>query len=238
MMRVYVAVPLTVGQNIVLPPDAAHHVVQVMRRSAGDKIALFNNADGEFLATLHTVHKKQTVVSLDALIKPYQPCLPVSLWFAPLKKDAGDFLVQKVTELGVGQLRPVITQHTTAQRTNIARWQSVVVGAAEQCGLTALPSVHEPMSFAQALPLLGAGGVMFCHERLTGTQHYAANVLKTLNPLPQHIIIGPEGGFSASERDLLQNLPNAHAVSLGERILRAETAAIAALVLWQAVALF
>ena len=201
-----------------------------MRLQAGDAVALFNGRDGEYLAEVTTAAKRKGTLTCAARTKPLQ--MPPDLWllFAPVKKARTDFIVEKAVEMGVRRILPVRSDFTNSERLRRDKQQAHAVEAAEQCGATFVPQVDE----LQKLDTLLAGWphdrqIMFCDEALSG----AAAMLTGAPGGKWAVLIGPEGGFSDAERARLRALPFAHPVSLGPRILRAETAAIAALTLWQ-----
>jgi len=228
-VRLYVDHPLGAGQSVPLNRDQAHYLFGVMRLGLGDHIALFNGRDGEWRADVAVASKRGGTLVCDEMTKPL--LLPPDLWlvFAPIKKARTDFIVEKAAEMGAARILPVHTDFTNSDRIRQDRLQAHAVEAAEQCGATFVPEVA---GLQKLQPLLAAWPaqrqIMFCDE----TQAGAPFVLPQL-PGPWAILIGPEGGFSAAEQARLAAHSNAHGVSLGPRILRADTAAVAALALWQ-----
>jgi 16S rRNA (uracil1498-N3)-methyltransferase len=215
-----------------LDRDQAHYLFGVMRLSAGAPVALFNGQDGEWLAEVAEAGKRGGTLVCQKQSKPLQ--LPPDLWlmFAPIKKARTDFIVEKAAEMGAARILPVQTEFTNSERIRQDRLQAHAVEAAEQCGGTYVPEVAE----LQKLPrLLDAWPqdrqLMFCDEAEVGNALQLA--AQTQQDAPWAILIGPEGGFSESERKRLHALPQSHVVSLGPRILRADTAAVAAMTLWQ-----
>jgi 16S rRNA (uracil1498-N3)-methyltransferase len=211
--------------------DQAHYLFGVMRMGAGDRLFVFNQTSGEWLAEVAKAGKR--VGELRCLEQTRERRIPADVWllFAPIKKDRTDFIVEKATELGAAVIQPVRTEFTQSERVRTDRLQAHAVEATEQCGGTYVPEVRELAPLDRVLSDWPAGRrLMFCDEGLAG----AATGLEGAEAGPWAILIGPEGGFSAAERTRLAALPYAVSVSLGPRILRADTAAVAALTLWQA----
>jgi 16S rRNA (uracil1498-N3)-methyltransferase len=232
LIRLHLDAPLAAGQPVPLPREAAHYLFSVMRLASGAAVAVFNNRDGEWRAVVGEAGRRGGALTVEAPLRPPAPPPDIWLLFAPLKKTRTDFVVEKAVELGVARLVPVATDRTNAGRVNDDRLRAHVVEAAEQCGAVFVPEVAPMTPLDDALNLLsGVRRIWWCDERLAegaGPPAFA--------PGPGAILIGPEGGFSARERDRLAALPHATPVRLGPRILRAETAALAALALWQAAA--
>jgi 16S rRNA (uracil1498-N3)-methyltransferase len=232
-IRLYVEHPLGQGQSVVLSRDQAHYLFGVMRLSVGASVLLFNGRDGEWRAEVVAASKRGGVLDCVAMTRAVQ--MPPDLWliFAPIKKARTDFIVEKAAEMGARRIVPVQTEFTNAGRVQRDRLQAHAVEAAEQCGGTFVPQVDEMQRLDRVLADLGDRHVMFCDEALAGAGDTPALPGTPGAPGPWAILIGPEGGFSDSERARLHGLDQAHAVSLGPRILRADTAAVAALTLWQ-----
>lgn len=229
-IRLYVDQPLAPGQAVRLSPDQAHYLVGVMRLTAGAAVLLFNGRDGEWRATLAEAGKRGAIAVCDAQTRPLQ--LPPDLWllFAPIKKARTDFIVEKAVELGAARILPVQTRHTNSDRIRQDRLQAHAIEAAEQCGATFVPEVTDLHHLDKLLAKWPEDRRLYwCDETALGQP-------ATLAPAtgPAAILIGPEGGFSADEAAKLRGKPNVTALSLGPRILRADTAAVAALTLWQA----
>ncbi len=228
-IRLYVEHPLGVGQSVPLDKGQAHYLFGVMRQAVGGMVSLFNGRDGEWQAEITQAGKRGGVLTCRDQSAPLR--LPPDLWlmFAPIKKARTDFIVEKATEMGAARIVPVMTEFTNSGRVQRDRLQAHAVEAAEQCGGTFVPEVAEPVKFGAVLDGWDpTRQIMFCDEALAGTS-------SALPPVagPWAVIIGPEGGFSERERSRLQNADHAHAVSLGPRILRADTAAVAAMTVWQ-----
>ncbi len=229
-IRLYVDHPLAVGQSIPLERDQAHYLFGVMRQAEGAFVALFNSRDGEFLAEVTQAGKRGGELTCREKTRELQ--MPPDLWllFAPIKKVRTDFIVEKAAEMGAMRIVPVATDFTNSERIRQDRLQAHAVEAAEQCGGTYVPEVADLVKLDRLLSDWDAERqIMFCDETLVG----AAEALGDVKGGKWAILIGPEGGFSEAERKRLHALPYAHAVSLGPRILRADTAAVAALTVWQ-----
>ena len=201
-----------------------------MRRGMGDAVLVFNGRDGEWRATVTEAGKRAGVLTVDAPGAPQQN--PPDLWlmFAPIKKARTDFIVEKATEMGAARVVPVQTDFTNSERVRRDRLQAHAVEAAEQCGGTFVPEVADLQKLDRCLADWPEDRqLMFCDEARVGP----ADTLAAAGAGKWAILIGPEGGFSQVERERLNALPFAHPVSLGPRILRADTAAVAALTVWQ-----
>lgn len=230
-IRLYVDHPLGVGQSVPLTEDQSLYLFAVMRLGVGDAVLLFNGRDGEWRADVVLAAKRKGVLVCVAQTRPLQP--PPDLWllFAPVKKVETVFIVEKAVELGVARLCPVQTDFTNSDRLNRDRMQANAREAAEQCGATLVPPVEDLRPLERVLADWPEGRrILWCNEAQAGV----ATALAGLEGGPWAILIGPEGGFSERERARLAGLPQVVQASLGPRILRAETAAVAALVLWQA----
>jgi len=233
-VRLYVEHPLGPGQTVPLERDQAHYLFGVMRLRAGDSVLLFNGKDGEWRAEVAETGKRAGSLVCAEKTRDLQP--PPDLWllFAPIKKARTDFIVEKAAELGAARICPVQTEFTNAERIRRDRLQAHAVEAAEQCGGTVVPEVAELQKLGAVLDRWPADRrLMFCDETQLGTATELAALRQAGAAGPWAILIGPEGGFSDAERVRLHGLPLAHVVSLGPRILRADTAAVAALTLWQ-----
>mgnify|MGYP003624321986 FL=1 len=228
-IRLYVDAPLGQGQTVPLNRDQAHYLFGVMRQAVGGAVLLFNGRDGEWRAEIAQAGKRGGELACVTQTKPLQ--MPPDLWlmFAPIKKARTDFIVEKAAEMGAARIVPVMTEFTNAGRIQRDRLQAHAVEAAEQCGGTYVPEVTEAQKLGRMLDGWDpARRILFCDEALAGD----APDLPT-EAGPWAILIGPEGGFSDSERKRLRGLDFAHPVALGPRILRADTAAVAAMTLWQ-----
>ncbi|WP_374384810.1 16S rRNA (uracil(1498)-N(3))-methyltransferase [Dongia sp.] len=237
--RLYVTVDLAPGRQFAAEERTAHYLKNVMRREAGAPVILFNGRDGEFEAHLAEIAKKHVTIEVGALRRPQVGTPDVWLCFAPLKKDAVDFLVEKATELGVAAFQPVFTKHTATTRLNLERLSANAIEAAEQTERLTLPAIHEPLSLSDLIANWDpARRIILCAE--AGPALPIGEALSALKSDVNKsnawaIICGPEGGFARSELDLLSKLPFVTPVGLGPRILRADTAALAALAVFQSI---
>ncbi|WP_297774078.1 16S rRNA (uracil(1498)-N(3))-methyltransferase [uncultured Roseovarius sp.] len=229
-IRLCVEQSLGQGQTIPLARDQAHYLFGVMRQGAGDAVLLFNGRDGEWRAEVAEAGKRGGTLVVQELTAPQRN--PPDLWllFAPIKKARTDFIVEKAAEMGAARIIPVQTDFTNSERIRQDRLQAHAVEAAEQCGGTFVPEVtglHKLDTLLSDWP--EDRQLMFCDEALAG----AGSLLRAAGGDAWAILIGPEGGFSDAERTRLAALPFAQPVALGPRILRADTAAVAALTVWQ-----
>ena len=230
-VRLFVDQPLGQGQSVLLNRDQAHYLFAVMRLGPGDSVALFNGRDGEWRADVVDAGKRGGVLTCVAQTRALQA--PPDLWllFAPIKKARTDFIVEKATEMGAARILPVQTRHTNSERIRQDRLQAHAVEAAEQCGGTYVPEVAELIALDRLLDTWPADRrLMWCDEHLAGE---AQGLGVAVRGGPWAILIGPEGGFAETEQARLRALPQVVPVSLGPRILRADTAAVAALAFWQ-----
>ena len=237
--RLYIEQPLATGAMVAADDRALHYLRNVMRRGPGDALVLFNGRDGEFEAEIASLDKRKTELKVMRLRRAQDAVPDLVLCFAPLKKDAIDFLVEKATELGVAAFQPVITRRTVASRINLERLRANAIEAAEQTERLTVPEVRAPVTFeALVSKWEPSRHMILCAE--AGPAEPIANAFKALTPDVSHtnawaIFCGPEGGFHVSELDRLRNLPFVTPVGLGPRILRADTAALTALAVFQAI---
>ncbi|WP_017666742.1 16S rRNA (uracil(1498)-N(3))-methyltransferase [Sandarakinorhabdus sp. AAP62] len=230
--RLFVQAVLSAGAAITLDAPQSHYLGSVMRRQPGDMVRLFNGHDGEWAARVSAVAKKAVTLIAERQSAPQEQVPDLWLCAAPLKKGRIDWLVEKACELGVARLQLVTTQRTVVDKPNLERLSAHLVEAAEQSGRTAVPELPAPLSLAQLLKHWPADrALIFADE--TGGDAMAAAFARC--PAPAAILIGPEGGFTSPERDAIRAHPGAVPVSLGPRILRADTAALAAVAVWQAI---
>lgn len=232
-IRLYVEQPLAPGQAVALSRDQAHYLFNVMRLGAGAAVLLFNGQDGEWRAEVAVAGKHGGVLTCAVQTKALQA--PPDLWllFAPIKKARTDFIVEKAVEMGAARVVPVQTAHTNADRIRQDRLQAHAVEAAEQCGATFVPEVADLVALDRLLADWPADRrILWADESLVGAR---AALQAAGRGGPWAILVGPEGGFSEKERARLRAMPQVVPVSLGPRILRADTAAVAALTLWQSV---
>lgn len=232
-IRLYVEAPLAEGGLVELDRDQRHYLINVMRQEEGAPVQLFNGRDGEWTAEIVQVTKKACALAPRAQAREQDAVPDVALWFAPVKKLRLDFLVQKATELGVASIRPVMTRRTNAGRVKDERMVANVIEAVEQCGRLTVPEVLDTLSLEEVLAAEPERRILFCDEG--GDVRPIAEALAKGTPgASWAVLIGPEGGFAPEERDMLRAQDRVVPVSLGPRIMRADTAAIAALSLWQA----
>lgn len=234
--RLYVNVSLAEDEQISLSQEQSHYLTNVMRAKPGDSVALFNGHQGEWASTISSVQKRAVTLAIERKIKEQRSEPDLWLAFAPIKKARLDFIAQKATELGVSHLFPIMTRRTIVDRVKTERLHANAIEAAEQCERLTVPSVGEPVKLEKLI----AGWpterrLMFCDEDLSGEPAPFAlrKVASKAEPGPWAILIGPEGGFDDHERKLIRDLPNTTVCSLGPRVLRADTAAMAAISLWQ-----
>lgn len=232
-IRLYVEHPLGQGQTVPLSGAQAHYLFGVMRRGVGEVVTLFNGHAGAWAARVVEAGKRGGVLEVETQTAPQRD--PPDLWlcFAPIKKARTDFIVEKAAEMGARRIVPVQTAFTNAERIRRDRLQAHAVEAAEQCGGTFVPEVADLVGLDRLLSDWPSDrSLMFCDEALAEEGAAAADT-PALPDRPWAILIGPEGGFSEPERARLRAMPQAQSMRLGPRILRADTAAVAALTLWQ-----
>jgi 16S rRNA (uracil1498-N3)-methyltransferase len=229
--RLFVAGPLAEGQAVALDGGHAHYLGKVMRIAAGDAVILCDDETGEWACEVVESGKREVVVTVRTRLREREQ-VP-DLWLCPalLKKDRFDLVLEKATELGARRIQPLVTRRCVADKLNAERARAVTVEAAEQCARTALPELAEPVQLDALLREWLADRALFFADELGGAP--AAEAFAA-NPGPAVILIGPEGGFDDAERDAIRALPQARPITLGPRILRGETAAIAALSVWMA----
>lgn len=229
-VRLYVDQPLGAGQAVALGPDAANYLFNVMRLGRGAHLALFNGRDGEWQAEVAEAGKRQGIALCQTQTAPQ--VMPPDLWlmFTPVKKDRTAFIVEKAVELGVARLMPVGTRHMNSDRLRADKHRAHAVEAAEQCGATFVPEVEELQPLDRVLAKWPADRTLYWADE---TLARGSLMPSALVAGPAAILIGPEGGFSDDEKTRLRALPFVRPLALGPRILRAETAALAAVVLWQ-----
>jgi 16S rRNA (uracil1498-N3)-methyltransferase len=236
--RLHVEGALAPGAALTLAKPQAHYLSNVLRLAPGDSILVFNGRDGEWRATLGGSGRRGATLTLHEQTRPQTASRDLHYLFAPLKHERLDYLVQKAVEMGVSRLQPVITRHVQVSRVNLQRMRANAVEAAEQCGIMSLPEIGEPLSFERAIAARAPERLLvFCDEDAEVKDPIAA--LAAARPrsavAPLAVLIGPEGGFAEEERAALLKLPNVLRLSLGPRVLRADTAAVAALAVVQAV---
>jgi 16S rRNA (uracil1498-N3)-methyltransferase len=231
--RLFVTGRLAAGTAVVLEDRQAHYLLHVLRLGVGASFRLFNAVDGEWLAQIVAVRKREVTLRCERKLRDAAPPADIDYLFAPLKHARLDYLAQKATEMGVGRLRPVITRRTIAERVNLERLRSNVIEAAEQCNLVGLPEILEPEPLDRIILAWDPARRLIYGDE-TAPPANPISVLAKLKRGPLALLIGPEGGFTPEEHALLRGKEFAAAISLGPRILRADTAAVAALALVQA----
>ena len=232
--RLFVTAPLAAGAAIALDRAQGHYLTTVLRRKSGDGVLVFNGRDGEWSAELEG-RKRDVTLRLGAKVRDQTAPADLHYLFAPLKSARLDYMVQKAVEMGASLLQPVLTRHGQVARVNLERMRANAIEAAEQCGILSLPEIAEPADLTRLLAGRDpARTIVFCDEDAE-----VADPLAALSGVPARsplaVLVGPEGGFAEDERAALLKLPNVVRIGLGPRILRADTAAVAALAIVQAV---
>jgi 16S rRNA (uracil1498-N3)-methyltransferase len=232
--RLYVEAALAAGTSVALDRAQGHYLTHVLRLKAGQGVLLFNGRDGEWRASLAEGGKRMVSLAVTAQTRPQTKPADLHYLFAPLKSARLDYMVQKAVEMGAARLQPVLTRHGQVARINLDRMRANAIEAAEQCGILSVPEIAEPLPLLRLIvQRTPARWLVFCDEDAEVANPLAA--LQTV-PLraPLDVLIGPEGGFAEDERAALIQLPQVARLSLGPRILRADTAAVAALAVVQA----
>ena len=233
MIRLYVAADLAQGVALALDQGQSHYLVSVMRRAVGDEVLVFNGRDGEWRTTIEVLGKRGVIVRPTAQERPQAIGPDVDLVVALVKLARVETIAEKAAELGARRVRLVITERTNPERTRIDRLSAIAAEAAEQTGRLDVPQIFEPVKLSRLIEEWEPPRrLLFCDE--AGDAKPVLDALAGAAPAPWAILIVPEGGFSPAERETLRNLPYATPATLGPRILRADTAAISALTLWQA----
>lgn len=227
--RLFVDQPLAEGAALTLDGPSANYLGNVLRLQPGAQVKLFDDRSGEWLAEIEEAGRKRVSLRVGANLRPREPVPDLWLLFAPLKRGRIDWLIEKATELGVARLVPVITRRTIVERLNLDRLRAHAIEAAEQCERTALPALAEPAKLEALLKAWPADRSLYFADEAGGTP-----LAETAAPGPAAILVGPEGGFTGEERIAIRAVSVARPVSLGPRILRADTAALAAVTLWMA----
>ena len=225
--RLFVRADLTEGSRVELDAGQANYLGNVMRLGEGAELLLFDGRSGEWLGRIAEAGKKRMVLTVDRRVREPETIPDMWLAFAPVKRTQTDWLVEKATELGVARLMPVVTQRTIVDRVKLDRLESIAIEAAEQCGRTIVPEIAEPVALPRLLKERDAERTLYFADEAGGEPAATA-----FRPGPALVLTGPEGGFTDGEREAIRAAPNSVAISLGPRILRAETAALAALAAW------
>jgi 16S rRNA (uracil1498-N3)-methyltransferase len=233
MIRLFIPHDLAAGAELALERDQSHYLASVMRQGVGDEVALFNGRDGEWLSSITAVTKRAVALRAERQTRQQTMGSDLDLIVAVVKRGRVETIVEKAAELGARRVRLVVTERTNAERARVERLTAIATEAAEQTGRLDVPQVSEPAKLGKLIDAWEAGRkLLFCDE--AGDAKPVLEALSGQSAGPWAILIGPEGGFSPAERDRLRALPYAVPASLGPRILRADTAAISALTLWQA----
>jgi 16S rRNA (uracil1498-N3)-methyltransferase len=238
--RVYVDAPLHEGATVPLDATQANHLINVLRLKPADTVLVFNGRDGEWQAFLRAAGKRTRVLAVKTLTRSQQPGPDLHYLFAPLKHARLDYMVQKAVEMGASRLRPVLTQHVQVARINLDRMRANAIEAVQQCGILSLPEICAPLTLDRVIATWEPRRLLvFCDEDAPVRDPVAtlaqARAAHATNAPSLAVLIGPEGGFAPEERTALARVPNAVRLALGPRILRADTAAVAALALVGAV---
>jgi 16S rRNA (uracil1498-N3)-methyltransferase len=230
LQRLFVESGLAPGCDCALAKDQAHYLGNVLRLKPGDRLLLFNGQDGEWCAAVTAITRKSAQLRVEHQTRPQEQGPDLHYLFAPLKRARLDYMAQKATELGASALRPVITRHTVTERVNTGRLLANAIEAAEQCGILRVPEVMAPEKLAKLLDGWDEGRLLiFADEAAPEASPIVA--LQARRPGPLAVLIGPEGGFEREERASLLAKPFVLPISLGPRVMRADTAAVAALAL-------
>lgn len=229
--RLFVPDALAEGGAVSIEGAQAHYLARVMRVTEGDAVILCDDATGEWAARVVATGKREVGLQVERLLRPREPVPDFTLCAALLKKDRFDWVLEKATELGVARIQPVLTRRCVADKLNLERARSIIVEAAEQCARTALPELTEPVKLDSLLKGWNSERTLFFADENGGEP--AASTFAA-HPGPAALLIGPEGGFDEAERTAIRALPQSQAITLGPRILRAETAALVATAVWMA----
>jgi 16S rRNA (uracil1498-N3)-methyltransferase len=229
--RLFVRIALGKGARVELDPGQANYLGNVMRLGEGGEVLLFNGADGEWLARVAAAGRKKMTLAVEYSVREQESVPDLALAFAPVKRTQTDWLVEKATELGVDRLQPIVTARTIVERVKLERLEAITIEAAEQCGRTSLPMIDQPLPLARFLAGHDPARALYFADEAGGMP-----AVEAFGPGPATILTGPEGGFTDEERAAIRASPNAIAISLGPRILRAETAALAAITAHMALA--
>ena len=236
--RLFVKESLRKGAVLDLDRGQSNYLINVLRLKDQAPVLLFNDSDGEWQAHLKLLGRKKAEFEVISQTRPQPPVPPQDLHylFAPIKQARLEYMVQKAVEMGVSTLQPVLTDYTQLRKLNLERMAAHAVEAAEQCGILNIPEIHQPVTISELLGNFPADRrILFCDEGEESQNPLVAlNALQDQEPQKLAVLIGPEGGFSPPERERLKSLSNVTPIPLGPRVLRADTAAVAALALVQA----
>ena len=240
--RLFTNEALQGGSLLAIGPSHINYLRNVLRLGPGDAVLVFNGRDGEWRATLADAGRRALALKVEELVRAQTAATDLHYLFAPLKHARLDYMVQKAVEMGVARLQPVLTRHSQVARINLERIRANAIEAAEQCGILTPPQIDPPVAFDKMISARDAARLLvFCdedadlHDPVAALAKARQQMTVRAAPLPLAVLVGPEGGFSAEERAILLRLPNVARLALGPRILRADTAAVAALALVQSV---
>lgn len=234
-IRIFIPNDLSLGLELSLPEEVSHYLANVMRLQPGDVIGVFNGISGEFDCQITVVRKKQVTVKVLHQSRMFQDVPDIWLLFAPVKKDKTDFIIEKAVELGVKKILPVITDRTIVEKVKTERYVAQAVEAAEQCRRLEVPEILSEQKLSALLAAWPNERRLYFMDE-SGQGQSASAVFAAEKGKSAAVLVGPEGGFSPAEMQMLRQHPSVQAISLGSRILRAETAVAAALSVWQSVA--
>jgi len=232
--RLFVKSPMHAGAEIALSPEQAHYLGNVLRLKPGDQVLMFNGTDGEWRVRLVSIGKKKAEIAIEHQTRPQDDGPDLHYLFAPIKRARLDYMAQKATEMGANLLQPVITRRTMAERVNTGRLEANAVEAAEQCGILRVPEVGGPEKLSKLLEHWDAERLLIFADEAAPTAS-PIEALSAQRARPLAVLIGPEGGFEPEERNALMQQPYVLPISLGPRVMRADTAAVACLALVNAV---
>jgi 16S rRNA (uracil1498-N3)-methyltransferase len=232
-IRLYVTAPLAAGESVQASAAQAHYIATVMRRSVGNTVRVFNGRDGEFRGRIEVLRRDRAALRIEQQLRAQAQEPDIWLLFALLKRDATDLVVRAATELGVADLFPVTTERSNTHRMNAERLSAITIEAAEQCERLTIPRLHPLSPMSARLADWPSGRRLFATLERSDAPPLSSAALLLPDPGPVALLVGPEGGFAPAELDVLRAHPFVTAVSLGPRILRAETACIAGLALLQ-----
>lgn len=233
--RLYIPDELIIGKTINLTEEQTHYLKNVVKYTAGETLSCFDNKNGEFLCQINEMGKKSIKITVLNKLKDFYACPDIWLFFAPLKKDKTDFVIEKATELGCRKIIPTLTRYTITSNIKTERYMAQSIEAAEQCRRQDLPEIASPQKLEEILNNWDSSRTLYFMDETLQSPSFS-KVLSNETSAKAAILIGPEGGFSPEELTLLHNSPFAKGATLGSRILRAETAAAAALSCWQMLA--
>ncbi len=227
--RLFVDGPLDIGAQVSIEGPQAHYLARVMRVAPGDAVVLCDDATGEWAAQVESAGKRDVRLAVAGLLRPREAVPDFTLCAALLKKDRFDLVLEKACELGAARIQPMLTRRCVADKLNLERARAILIEAAEQCARTALPELLAPVKLEALLKQWDPARALFFADENGGAQAAAEFAA---HPGPAALLTGPEGGFDEAERQAIRALPQVHPITLGPRILRGETAAIAGLALW------